>query len=104
LSETTKYESFFDELTALEKQIYFFKRKYDELKKYKEDARIRITELEKENMLLKNRVEELEEKLRTGDYVSGQFMEDLFSGVDEKAKLKKRIDELIQKVDNHLSS
>jgi predicted nuclease with TOPRIM domain len=100
----TKYESFFDELTALEKQIYFFKRKYEELKNYKDENKLRITELEKENMLLKNRVEELEEKLRTGDYVSGQYMEDLFSGLEEKTKLRKRIDDLIQKVDNHLSS
>ncbi len=65
---------------------------------------MRINELEKENMLLKNRVEELEEKLKTGDYVSGQYMEDLFSGLEEKTKLRKRIDDLIQKVDNHLSS
>jgi len=104
LPEATKYESFFDELTALEKQLYFFKRKYEELKRFKEENKTRLSELEKENMLLKNRVEELEEKLRTGDYVSGQYMEDLFSGLEEKTKLRKRIDDLIQKVDNHLSS
>jgi len=104
LPDFTKYDSFFDELSALEKQVYFFKRKHDELKQFKEDNKMKLTELEKENNLLKKRVDELEKKIQTGDYVSGQYMGDLFSSMEEKSKLKKKIDDLIKKVDNHLSS
>lgn len=104
MSESTKFEAFFDELSALEKQVYLLKRKHDELKKYKEDNKQRIAELEKENKLLKLKVEELEEKLKSGNFVDGRYLEDLFSGFEEKEKFKKRIDELIQKVDDHLSS
>ncbi len=104
MAEPTKYDSFFDELSALEKQVYFFKRKHDELKQFKDENKSKLTELEKDNMILKSRVDELETKLQSGDYVSGQFMGDLFSNVEEKGKLKKKIEDLIKKVDNHLSS
>lgn len=104
MAEPTKYDSFFDELSALEKQVYFFKRKHDELKQFKDDNKSKLVELEKDNMILKSRVDELETKLQSGDFVSGQYMGDLFSTAEEKGKLKKKIEDLIKKVDNHLSS
>ncbi|MFH0734358.1 MAG: hypothetical protein V1773_06095 [bacterium] len=104
MAELTKYDSFFDELAALEKQVYFFKRKHDELKQFKDENKSKLADLEKDNINLKNRVEDLEKKIQTGDFVNGQYIGDLFSDMEEKGKLKKKIEDLIKKVDNHLSS
>ena len=51
MAESSKYDIFIDELNALEKQIYFFLQKGDELSDANQALENRIVILEKENNL-----------------------------------------------------
>ncbi len=62
MAETSKYDNFMEELTSLEKQIYFFIQKSEELLKDREKNEKRISQLETENEVLALKLNEIESK------------------------------------------
>ncbi len=99
MSETSKYTQFLEELNSLEKQIYTYVQKNNELLLEKEETEKEAVSLRKENEVLKLKNEELEEKLEKG--ASG-----MLDGMDseERAALKSKLDRLINKIDYHIGS
>jgi len=99
LSETSKYTQFLEELNSLEKQVYAYVQKNNELLLAKEEVEKEAASLKKENEVLKLKNEELEDKLEKG--ASG-----LVEGMDpeERAALKTKLDGLINKIDYHIRS
>jgi len=104
LSETSKYDLFLDELSALEKQIYYYIQKATELAETNQGLSNRITLLERENDVLKKKIVDIETKVsRTLLNDQNLFGDEAFN-IEEKEALKHKISELIAKIDYHLRS
>ncbi|MDP3581572.1 MAG: hypothetical protein Q8S39_06525, partial [Ignavibacteria bacterium] len=63
MSETSKYDLFLDELSALEKQIYIYIQRGTELSETNQGLNNRIALLERENESLKKKIVEIESKV-----------------------------------------
>ena len=101
MSEPTTYDYFLEELLALEKQIYIVVQKEEDFIAEKLTLRKEIQALKDENEILRIKLGEAENKVG----MSGN----LFDGSDEssaenKEVVKNKIDDLINKIDNHLRS
>ena len=101
MSEPTTYDFFMEELLALEKQIYIVVQKEEDFVGEKLTLLKEIQALKDENEILRIKLGEAEKKAE----MSGN----LFSESDElnaesKEVVKNKIDELINKIDNHLRS
>ena len=92
-----------DELTSLEKQMYFFVQQTNELTEANKSLQNKVTQLEKENEILKLKLEDIEDKVKTGANGSDLFDKDLLNS-EEREKLKNRISDLISRLDYHLRS
>ncbi|MFA3782088.1 hypothetical protein ABRY23_03370 [Melioribacteraceae bacterium 4301-Me] len=104
LSENSKYDLFLEELNALEKQVYYFIQKGIELSEFNEALEKKIAKLEAENTSLKKKLNEIEEKLSKPFFDESSSLGDEFVKAEGKEKLKKKIDELIARLDFHLRS
>lgn len=104
MPESTKYDFFMDELSSLEKQIYKFLQKNADTAEENKALQKRIKQLEKENEVLKLKVDDIEVKLNNAfiDTENSQFG-GLFND-EEKIQLKNKINDLITKIDFHLRS
>lgn len=96
MPENSKYDFFMDELNSLEKQIYSLVQKSEELLEEKAALTNRISKLELENEVLRLKIEELE-TITPGRDVGNISQED-------RDVLKKRIEEIVSKIDNHIGS
>ncbi|MBX3007974.1 MAG: hypothetical protein KF816_08110 [Melioribacteraceae bacterium] len=103
MPESSKYDIFIDELNALEKQIYFFLQKGDELSDANQALENRIVILEKENDNLKKKINEIESKL-SKNLLGAESLFGANFNSEEKEALKNKINELIAKIDYHLRS
>lgn len=105
MAETTKYDLFLEEITTLEKQIYYFIQKGSEVIEANEALNSRINQLEKENEALKKRINEIEAKLSKSLLLND---ENLFGNetlnLEEREALKSKINDLIARIDYHLRS
>ncbi|MDH7605514.1 MAG: hypothetical protein QHH13_11480 [Melioribacter sp.] len=104
MAELSKYDMFLEELSSLEKEIYYFIQKGAELIEANEALSNRINQLEKENETLKKRLSEIESKIS-----KSMFNEENLFGVErfnaeEREALKNKISELIARIDYHLRS
>jgi predicted nucleic acid-binding Zn-ribbon protein len=104
LAETSKYDLFIDELNTLEKQIYYFIQKGSELFDANEALNNRITLLERENDLLKKKVNEIETKIGKTLFKEDNIFSNGSLNSEEKDALKIKLGELIAKIDYHLRS
>jgi len=104
LSETSKYDLFNDELTALEKQIYYFLQKGNDLIEANQALNNRIVLLEKENDALKKKISEIESKVSKSIFNGENLLGGENFNLEEKEALKNKINELIAKIDYHLRS
>ncbi|OGU34055.1 MAG: hypothetical protein A2068_01950 [Ignavibacteria bacterium GWB2_35_6b] len=103
MAETSKYDFFTDELNALEKQIYVFLQKNEELQHENKELLSRLRNIDKENEVLKLKLEEIEIKLNHfEESESPKYGDTLHS--EEKEDLKNKISDLISKIDYHLRS
>lgn len=104
MPESSKYDFFMDELSSLEKQIYKFLQKNSDITEENKALQKRIKQLEKENEVLKLKVDDIEVKLNNAfiDTENSQFG-GLFND-EEKTQLKNKINDLITKIDFHLRS
>jgi len=104
LGEGSKYDLFYEELNALEKQIYYFIQKGSELMEANQALNNRINQLEKENEILKKKISEIELKVsKTLFNEENLFGSDTIK-LEEREALKSKIGELIAKIDYHLRS
>jgi len=104
VAELSKYDMFLEELSSLEKEIYYFIQKGAELIEANQALSNRINQLEKENETLKKRLSEIESKISRS-----MFNEENLFGVErfnaeEREALKNKISELIARIDYHLRS
>ena len=100
MSELTKYDFFINELLELEKSIYLLVQKDDELFLEKKALIKELKLLKDENEILRMKLEEAESKTDDFDVTSNKL---LLNSKDKKIT-KEKIDELINKIDNHLRS
>ena len=103
MAESSKYDFFTDELTALEKQIYVFLQKNEELQLENRELFNRIKNIDKENEVLKLKLQEMETKLNYFEENGSRNQGDAFNP-EEKEDLKNKISDLISKIDYHLRS
>ncbi len=102
MAESSKYDLFFDELTTLEKQIYAFAQKCDDLIDENSELRSRIDTINEENKILKQKIRDLEQR-----FSEKSNSQDLFGNAlnsEEKENIKSKLNEMISKIDNHLRS
>lgn len=104
MAETSKYDFFIDEINALEKQIYYFIQKGDELLDANEDLSKKITNLEQENEALKKRITDIETKLSKTILNEENLFDSDSLNLEEREVLRNKISELINKIDYHLRS
>jgi len=101
LAEPTTYDYFLDELLALEKQIYIVVQREEEIVEEKNALLKELKSLKDENEILRIKLDEAEKKV--GDN-NDSFNESNLFNLESKENIKNKIDELINKIDNHLRS
>ncbi len=101
MSELTTYDYFMEELVALEKEIYLVVQKEEEMVEEKTNLLKEIQALKDENEILRIKLSEAEKKDETN---SNLFGESEMLNSESKEVVKNKIDELINKIDNHLRS
>ncbi len=104
MPDSSKYDFFMDELSSLEKQVYKHIQRTSEVSEENKTLHKRIKQLEKENEVLKLKVDDIETKLNNAfiDTENSQFGGLLND--EEKTQLKNKINDLISKIDFHLRS
>ncbi len=101
MSEPTTYDYFMEELLALEKQIYMVVQREEEIAEEKSTLLREIQALKDENEILRIKLGEAEKKAE----MSGNlFSETDESNTESKKVVKNKIDDLINKIDDHLRS
>ncbi len=103
MGERTKYDLFMEELSSLEKQVYFLVQKNRELADNIVESNKTNKNLEKENEVLKLRIEELEAQLAEPSSRESNRDSKVISTLN-KDIMKKQIDDLVNIIDYHLSS
>jgi len=102
--DKNKYDLFLDEISNLEKQVYSFAQKSDDIAIQNESLLKKINEMEKENLILKQKINDFELRLKH------PFSEDDLFGslsslnLEDRNILKNKINDLIKKIDSHLRS
>lgn len=104
MAESSKYDFFLDEINALEKQMYYFIQKGDELLEANEELNNKITNLEQENQALKKRITDIETKLSKTLLSEENLLDNDSLNLEEREVLKNKISELINRIDYHLRS
>ena len=100
MAELTTYDYFMDELLELEKSVYKLVQREEEVSEEKESLIRELRSLKDENEILKIKLEEAERKLENGN----ENIDPSLLNSEDKEVVKDRIDELINKIDNHLRS
>ena len=101
MSEPTTYDYFLEELLALEKQIYVVVQKEEDFIAEKSTLRKEIQALKDENEILRIKLGEAEKKVEMSGNLFGESGE---SNDESKEVVKNKIDDLINKIDDHLRS
>ncbi len=100
MTELTTYDFFNNELLELEKSVYKLVQKEEEVEEEKESLIKELRVLKDENEILRIKLEESERKAN----MSGENFDTTPFNSEDKEIVKDRIDELINKIDNHLRS
>ncbi|MGK9367884.1 hypothetical protein ACSSWA_03175 [Melioribacter sp. Ez-97] len=102
MPDLNKYDMFLEELGSLEKEIYYFLQKGQELVEANKLLNEKINLLERENSELKKKISDIESKLSK---ISENESHLIVSGnKEEREALKNKISELIERIDYHLRS
>ncbi|MEN8191967.1 MAG: hypothetical protein ABFS12_04065 [Bacteroidota bacterium] len=104
MAEQSIYDFFLDELFSLEKHIYMFVERSDEMTEEKLALEKTIKNLKDENEILKLKLEQLEKETSNKDFSDDLFGSSETNGTEEREAVKTKIAELISKIDNHLRS
>lgn len=92
-----------EELNSLEKRIYSFVQKHNDIVNENSELKTTVNKLEKENEVLNLKLEELEQKIKsiTEEDFDSEFLN---LSPEEKNILKNKIGDLISRIDYHLRS
>jgi hypothetical protein len=93
-----------DEIIALEKEVHALLQKHEMLKKDFSDLQEELDETNKEKEKLKLKNKELDEKLKDVAFQGSSLFSSDSLDIEDKEELKKKIGELISKLDYHLRS
>ncbi len=104
MAESSKYDFFMDELSSLEKQVYKYLQRTGDVVEENKNLQKRIKQLEKENEVLKLKVDDIESKLNNTLVDNEDSSIGSLLGEEEKEELKNRISDLITRIDFHLRS
>lgn len=100
MTELTTYDYFNNELLELEKSVHKLVLRDEEISEEKESLIRELRTLKDENEILRIRLEEAEKKVG----MNGEDFDTTLFNSEDKEVVKDRIDELINKIDNHLRS
>jgi len=103
MSEASKQEVLLNDLSIIQSQVEILANRCRELTENNLELEGKINELKKDKILLTEKISKLEAELKSLKEKSGNG---LFSSLEDKDKeeLKKNINELITKIDFHLSA
>lgn len=103
MSEISKYESIINDLNLIETQAEVLKNKAKDIEQRNIQVERLIEQLKTENTLLSQKVTKLEGEV---EKLIGKTELDIFSSLTSKEKeaLKFKIENLISKIDYHISS
>jgi len=103
LSEISKYESIINDLNLIETQAEVLKNKAKDIEQRNIQVERLIEQLKTENALLSQKVTKLEGEV---ERLIGKTELDIFNSLTSKEKetLKFKIEDLISKIDYHISS
>ncbi len=102
MPDLNKYDMFLHELGSLEKEIYYFLQKGQELVEANRSLNERINLLERENSELKKKISDIESRLSRFSERGTQLIHS--GNKEEREVLKSKISELIEMIDYHLRS
>ena len=99
--DLAKYESLISDLSSLEAQVAILKSKYNDTLERNSELEVSLNESGQEKNVLHQRISELESEVQqlkesTGDVIS--------LNMEEREELKKKIKNLISRIDYHLSA
>ena len=100
--ESTKYESLINDLSKLESMIEILKNQNTDIKKRNAELEVALEKAKKENTGLYQKISALEEELKLLKEKAGNSV--FGSNPDERDNLKSRLQEMISRIDYHLSS
>lgn len=106
MAENSKYDFFMNELVSLEKQVYVYVQQMGDIFEANAKNEKKIAKLNKENEVLKLKIEELENKLARQSAKNKKNSNSSDGNISdiEKEELKTKISDLISKIDYHLRS
>lgn len=102
MPEISKYEIQLNELTSLEVQVSILVERFNDLIKKNADLENQLNHIKRDNEYLKLQLSSLENDLDTKADSSTIFSASL--SLKERESLKQRINEMISKINYHLSS
>jgi len=103
LVDLAKYDSLIHDLTAIEAEIATLGNKLKDTEERKTELEIQIAKLRQDNSFLQKKIIELEQEiLLSKQYEEGNIFNTLNS--KEKENLKLKLQDIISKIDYHLSS
>lgn len=101
--DLAKYDSLIQDLTSIEAEIATIGNKLKDTEERKTELEIQVTKLRQENSFLQKRIIELEQEiLLSKQDEQGNVFNTL--NTKEKENLKLKIQDIISKIDYHLSS
>jgi predicted nucleic acid-binding Zn-ribbon protein len=102
LAELSKYEILLNDISQVETRISVLRDNLRDSYERKKEAEGYLNELKQENIELKQRISELEEEIKLSKKLDLNSLSSL--NVKEREALKSKIQNLISRIDYHLSS
>jgi peptidoglycan hydrolase CwlO-like protein len=99
LADKTKYDSLLNDIQHVETQVSVLKNKYKDALERNRELEGYLNELKKENFELKQKISDIEEQFNNQDVNSFSSL-----NLKEKEALKIKLQNLISRIDYHLSS
>jgi predicted RNase H-like nuclease (RuvC/YqgF family) len=103
LNELEKYEALLNDFKTVETQVVQLKKRYELCTRQNAELEIKISELKEENTELTKKIDKLETDLNK---MQKEGETNLFNSlnVKERESLKDKLQDLISKIDYHISS
>jgi len=103
LNDLAKYDALLNDFKTVESQISMLKKQYELCRRQNEELGKNLTELRKENSELIEKIDKLETDLSK---MQNEGETNLFNSLNakERESLKDKLQDLISKIDYHISS
>ncbi|MBN1637908.1 MAG: hypothetical protein JW866_03005 [Ignavibacteriales bacterium] len=104
MPELIQYEYLNKELNELEKQLHAFIQRNQQIEETNSVISKELERVEEENAILKAKLRELERKLAELHNNLNEKNSSEFINIEDKQNFKRKIDDLIERIDYHLGS